>query len=521
VAVLVVGGVAASDHLGRGGPRGYRTATARARTVRQQLESVAVVEPVRRASVAFPLDGTVASVGVSVGDRVTTGTRLATLDTDDLEVALHEEQASLDQARLNLALALDGQDPGALGGAGGGSGNGPLSRIARAEPPAELAAARQAVVDAQAAVDAAADGAEAAMAQAEALCATDDAAACREALAAALSAQQQVTTAQAALGQAIDDLDGLVQAWADDLSTTTSTTTPTTTPTTPTTSPSGGPTTGTMPTGGSGTAAPTGSSGASGQAATGPSAEDLVAYQRAVDAAVDEVAVAEQAIEQATVVSPIDGTVVAVGLGVGDEVTADDDASAIVVAGAGGYEVTTTVGVDDLPDVAVGQAASVVPDGATAAIAGRVVGIGVAPTASGASTYRVVVGLTGHPSGLGDGATAALTITTDTDADQLAVPTSAVTVDGTRATVRLLRPGRDQPVTTSVTVGAIGPAWTAITAGLEPGDRVVLADLDRPLPGSATDGSSSSSGTGPTFGPGGQGGPPGGFTFSGGPRGGG
>jgi HlyD family secretion protein len=58
-----------------------------------------------------------------------------------------------------------------------------------------------------------------------------------------------------------------------------------------------------------------------------------------------------------------------------------------------------------------------------------------------------------------------------------------------------------------VTVGAVGAEWSEITDGLESGQVVVLADLDEPLPGTATD--SSESGAGGELG--GTGGPPGGF----------
>jgi HlyD family secretion protein len=58
-----------------------------------------------------------------------------------------------------------------------------------------------------------------------------------------------------------------------------------------------------------------------------------------------------------------------------------------------------------------------------------------------------------------------------------------------------------------VTVGAVGAEWTEITDGLESGQVVVLADLDEPLPGAATD--SSESGSGGELR--GTGGPPGGF----------
>src|SRR5207344_1943439 len=76
----------------------------------------------------------------------------------------------------------------------------------------------------------------------------------------------------------------------------------------------------------------------SGATATGntPSAADLIAGQKAVDAASDQLAAAQQALLQATIVSPIDGTVVAVNLSPGEAVTANSSTSNIVIAGAGG-----------------------------------------------------------------------------------------------------------------------------------------------------------------------------------------
>ena len=50
-----------------------------------------------------------------------------------------------------------------------------------------------------------------------------------------------------------------------------------------------------------------------------------------------------------------------------------------------------------------------------------------------------------------------------------------------------------------VTIGAIGQTWTEIVSGLDEGDTVVLADLDEPLPGTATDGSAADASSGGRF----------------------
>ena len=198
------------------------------------------------------------------------------------------------------------------------------------------------------------------------------------------------------------------------------------------------------------------------------------------------------------------------GLEPGDEVSAASADQAIVVAGDGGYEVTTTVSVSELPALEVGQAVSVSPDGRDVQLEGEIVAIGVAAT-DGTTGYPVTIALDeAADAALRNGAIASVAITTAGANDTLVVPTSAVTVDGNTATV-MAYDGAD---TTEVTVevGAIGSTWTEIRSGLEAGQQVVLADLSEPLPGTATESNATDGAV--TF----QGGPPGGFV--GGPPGG-
>ncbi len=535
--VVVLGGAVAAAGARSDRSPSYRTATAGLESVDQELHVVGSVEPVSQATVAFPVAGTVATVDVSVGQEVTVGSQLATLDVDDLEVSRHEKQAALDQAELVLQLALDGEDVSSLTG-GGGSPSGGFGRSAAAGGDAELKAAQQAVLDAQSAVDDATAAAGLAYDNAVSVCsastvqdavddgttsttaAVDDSAACLAALQAVLDAQADVTAAQQQLTEAVDALNALLDQMAEEAGTTTTTTpsTPSTPsdPSTGSTGSSGGTGSSGLPSGSSGSTGSTGSSsGAPSGSASGtsssPSAEDLISYQKAVDAAEDEVAVAQQAIDQATIVSPIAGRVASVNLAVGDDVDAASSTANIVVVGDGGYEVTTQVSVKDLPDIELGQPATVTPDGGDAAVEGEVVRIGVTPDTSGTSaTYAVTIGLTGDTSEMGNGSTASVVIVTSAAEKALAVPTSAVTVDGDRATVQVVTDGKAEE--TTVETGAIGSTWTEITDGLEEGDEVVLADLDEPLPGSATDTSSNgtqSGGSTVAF-PGGGGGFPGG-----------
>ncbi|MGZ4706767.1 MAG: hypothetical protein ACXWCM_18040, partial [Acidimicrobiales bacterium] len=107
VVVAIVGGVALSRAADSSTGRD-RTALVADRDVESVLSGVGSIEPVSQATVAFPIKGTVASVDVAVGDTVSTGQTLATVDTTDLTSALHDKQAALASARLALSKALSG-----------------------------------------------------------------------------------------------------------------------------------------------------------------------------------------------------------------------------------------------------------------------------------------------------------------------------------------------------------------------------------------------------------------------------
>lgn len=509
--VLLAGGVATA--AGGSGDPGYRTATAAVRSIDETLRRVGTIEPVTQADVGFPVDGTVASVAVAAGDPVAVGQELARLDTTALETSLVDAQAALDAAELTLEKALAGEDvSGASSTAEGALVVAPAALTVTRDP--ELTAAQQAVLDAQQAVDTQLALAQQALDDATNICdattststststtstAEDppaDVAACRDALQVVLDAQADVDAAQDELVAASTALDTLLDERAAELEAEEDDDGGEQPATNGDSSSPGNPNS-------SGNSSNSG--GGSTTASSSPTSAELIAYQKGVDAAAAEVAVAEQALAQATILSPIAGNVAAVGL----EAGAISTDGTIVVVGSGGYEVSTTVTVDTLADLAVGQAATITPDGADEALTGEVVSIDVV---GDATTYPVVVGLTEEPEDVRNGATAELSIVTDEAGDALTVPTSAVHVDEGVTTVEVLEDGT--PTAVDVQVGAVGQEWTEITEGLEAGTEVVLADLDEPLPGSATDGSSSGTQTGGGFGFGG--GFPGGGRPSGG-----
>lgn len=528
---MAVALVVASLVVGRGSSAdaGYRTATVASRPVDQTLDRVGTIEPVSQASVSFPVSGTVATVDVAVGDQVGVGQHLAQLDTTSLDSAVADAQAALDQAELTLERALNGESvsSGLTGSptaapASASAGSGafvvtPVAVTTTTQADAELSAAQQAVLSAQQQVDTDLAAAQQALDDAQAVCAAvaspsttdttastvpdDDVSACQDALAGVLDAQHVVAASQSALADASRALDQLLSDRAAATGSSTTTTPGAGSPTSPQSGPSGGTGSPSSPQSapGGGTGGGTGGGAAVGGSSS-PTSAELVAYQKAVDAAAAEVAVAEQAAAQASLVSPITGTVQQVDLAVGDSVSPGSSAAAVVIVGSGGYEVPTTVTVDDLPDLDLGQAVTILADGTDEPVEGEVVGIGTVGSSSGsATTYPVTVALTDQPDGFRNGTTASLSIVTARTADAVAVPTSAVTVEGGRATVTVLDDGKPSEVT--VQTGAVGEVWTEITDGLDVGQTVVLADLDAPLPTSATD----------TQTTGGFGGPGGGF----------
>jgi multidrug efflux pump subunit AcrA (membrane-fusion protein) len=92
---------------------GYRLATATKSDVSQTAALAGTVASAGRADRAFQLSGTVASVAVKVGDRVTAGQTLATLDTSTLDAEVTAAQQAVTSAQQQLDDDLASQTAGA------------------------------------------------------------------------------------------------------------------------------------------------------------------------------------------------------------------------------------------------------------------------------------------------------------------------------------------------------------------------------------------------------------------------
>src|SRR5580692_1118959 len=111
-AVVAAGAGAAWAARSGSGPA-YRLATAEPASVTAVLQEVGTLSPVREASVAFPVSGTLAAVAVRPGQHVSAGQALGSLDTTPLRASLTTAQSALARANLRISDDLDSQDAAA------------------------------------------------------------------------------------------------------------------------------------------------------------------------------------------------------------------------------------------------------------------------------------------------------------------------------------------------------------------------------------------------------------------------
>jgi multidrug efflux pump subunit AcrA (membrane-fusion protein) len=108
VVLLVVGGSAAwaaTRNKPTAGAATTTTVTVSSSTVSQSVSTTGTIEPAHEADLSFPVSGTVTSVPVAVGDKVTKGQALATVGASELRSAVTLAKASLTAAEESLTSA--------------------------------------------------------------------------------------------------------------------------------------------------------------------------------------------------------------------------------------------------------------------------------------------------------------------------------------------------------------------------------------------------------------------------------
>ena len=227
----------------------------------------------------------------------------------------------------------------------------------------------------------------------------------------------------------------------------------------------------------------TGGAGSSGADADTP--QQIASDQANIDSAEADLTNAQQSLNEATLTSPISGTVVSVGIAQGDTVSADSSTDVITVIGTKSYEVQGTLDSSQVPSVKVGQTATVEVDGVNGSLQGTVSQVGPVQSSDGEYSYPVVVSLPSTSQGLFTGSTANVVIDTGSVSNVVAVPTSAVETAGNSSYVLLLDNGiLSRKV---IKIGMIGETYTQVVSGLKDGQSIILADYAQAVPSSNTD----------------------------------
>ena len=257
----------------------------------------------------------------------------------------------------------------------------------------------------------------------------------------------------------------------------------------------------------------------------GASSAQIAADQAAVTAAQNSLTNAQTALSESTLTSPIDGTVAAVSLTVGQQVSGGSTSSTSSGgssgsgggsgAGAGGggaggtgstgssssssssssaqvvvistntYVVNASVDDTEVGQIKNGEQVTITANGSTQPVYGTVTSVAMlASSSSTVPSYPVTISVTGTPTGLYPGASATVAITVKQVTDAVVVPTAAIHYESGNAVVYQMSGGKQvsKPVTTGMTSGG----QTQIVSGLSDGDQVVIPSRGTGTTGTGT-----------------------------------
>lgn len=259
----------------------------------------------------------------------------------------------------------------------------------------------------------------------------------------------------------------------------------------------------------------------------GASSAQVSADEAAITAAQNQLTNAQNALSEATMTSPIAGTVAAVNLTVGQQVSGGGNSSSatgtasggqsggqnggngnqsssaassssssssgtaqIVVISTGSYVVNATVDDTEVGQIKTGDQAVITPDGSTSPVYGTVTSVAVMATGSSSvPSYPVTIGVTGSPAGLFAGAGATVSIVVKQLTDVLTIPAAAVHYNGGQATVDQMVGGKQ--TSKPIQLGQSSNGQIQVLSGLSEGDQVMVA-----APAGSTGGSGGNQRTG-------------------------
>lgn len=242
----------------------------------------------------------------------------------------------------------------------------------------------------------------------------------------------------------------------------------------------------------------------------------IASAQASVLSAQAAVATAQQNLANTTLVAPMDGAVNSINGVVGETVapgggttaeapgsqaplptTAAASGAFMVIGNTSGMEVVIPFAESDASRLSFNDDAQVTFDAVpNLAISGHVIAVGSAATVtSGVVNYYATIVLNQTNKALKQGMTANATVTVSKASNALTVPNVAITHTGGQAFVTVYASG--QQVATPVDTGVVGDQYTEVVGGLNDGEQVVLPTIR------AATGTGSGRGLGGGFGGGG------------------
>jgi RND family efflux transporter MFP subunit len=229
---------------------------------------------------------------------------------------------------------------------------------------------------------------------------------------------------------------------------------------------------------------------------------------------VGQVADLQLQIARATIVAPVDGTVVTVNAVAG----ADLSSGPAVALSSGSLEVTADFTETDLPSLKLGQPASVTVDAVNTTIAGKVTAIAPSAAASSGSvvTYSVTIELTTPPAAARPGMSANASVTIASATGVLTIPAIALSGSAINGYTVLVLGQDGTAQTRDVTVGLVTSTQAEVQSGLQAGEAVVTGTTAAQTTTTTTGGGFGLPGGGFQRGTGGNGGNNGGNNRNGG-----
>lgn len=230
---------------------------------------------------------------------------------------------------------------------------------------------------------------------------------------------------------------------------------------------------------------------------------DVSGAQANVESAQASLVTAQDALDKTRIVAPVEGTVTAVNAVVGQDSSSGggsasssssgtsgasssgssssgssgsgSSSSGLVTLSTAGFpHVVASFSEVDAAKLKVDQEVTVTFDSLpNVSVTGRVSQIAqTSTTSNNVITYSTTIALESQPDGVKSGMSANAQVTVDSKSDVLEVPSVAVTNAGRRSTVQKVVKGKNQ--TTVVEVGLKGDTATEVTSGLSQGDVVAI-----------------------------------------------